>query len=502
MNTVQTAGKENAGIVSGLDTIPAVKIGAAYVRVSTDDQLEYSPDSQLKLIQEAAAREGVIIPDEYVFREDDGISGKSAARRPAFRLMIAQAKETPAPFQVIYVWKYSRFARNQEEAIMYKNLLKKRGVAVKSISEPTSDSPFSSLIERIIEWMDEYYLINLSGEVRRGMIEKFNRGEATGAPPYGYSVVDKRLVPNDDADTVRWIYAEYLSGRGCRAIASELERRGIRTPRGNAPDIRWITYILENPTYTGKRRYSAEGPIKYSRSEGRTDAAMLIDGGHEPIIDQATFDAVQQRRRARSTEVKYVRRDAPRIFPLKGLLRCGSCGATLTLLHTASPSLQCHRYAKGQCEVSHCITVKKAEDLTIRTLEQLVGSRAFTFSPPQPKKVKVSRDWDKLIASEEAKLARARTAYLDGVFGVQEYAEAKQAVEGVISRLRAGKAADAATSADSVDLDAFAQKTAAVLEIIKSPDVSAQAKNEALRSVIDKIVYDKASGSFDFYFLP
>lgn len=127
--------------------------------------------------------------------QDDGISGKSAARRPAFRLMIAQAKDTPPPFSVVYVWKYSRFARNQEEAIMYKNLLKKRGITVKSISEPSSDSPFASLIERIIEWMDEYYLINLSGEVRRGMLEKFNRGEATGVPPYGYSVIDKQLVP-------------------------------------------------------------------------------------------------------------------------------------------------------------------------------------------------------------------------------------------------------------------------------------------------------------------
>ena len=477
-----------------------VNIGAAYVRVSTDDQLEYSPDSQLKLIKEAAAREGVIVPEEYIFREDDGISGKSAARRPAFRLMIAQAKETPAPFSVIYVWKYSRFTRNQEEAIMYKNLLKKRGVTVKSISEPSSDSPFSSLIERIIEWMDEYYLINLSGEVRRGMLEKFNRGEATGVPPYGYSVIDKQLVPNGDADTVRWIYQEYLSGKGCRAIASELERRGVRTPRGNAPDNRWIQYILENPTYIGKCRYSAEGPANYSRAGSADDKALLIDGGHQAIITPEIFEAVREKRKAKDTEIKYVRKSSPRVYMLKGLLRCGSCGATLTLLSTATPSLQCHRYAKGQCRESHSIAVKKAEDLTVRTLEEIIGARAFAFSPPRARKARLSRDWDKLIAAEESKLARARTAYLEGVFDAQEYAEAKRAVEGVISQLRAGKAAEAATESPSVDLDAFTQKTAAVLELLKSPDVSAQAKNEALRSVIEKIVYNKAEGTFDFYF--
>ena len=52
-----------------------LQIGAAYIRVSSDDQLEYSPESQLKLIREYAKREGYMIPDEYVY-QDDGISGK------------------------------------------------------------------------------------------------------------------------------------------------------------------------------------------------------------------------------------------------------------------------------------------------------------------------------------------------------------------------------------------------------------------------------------------
>ena len=161
-----------------------IKIGAGYVRVSSSQQEEYSPESQIKMIRDYAKREGYLIPDEYIFR-DDGISGKSADKRPAFRLMIATAKADRPPFEAIFVWKYSRFARNQEEAIMYKNLLRKKGIDVRSISEPSNDSPFSSLIERIIEWMDEYYLINLASEVRRGMKEKATRGEAMGTAPFG-----------------------------------------------------------------------------------------------------------------------------------------------------------------------------------------------------------------------------------------------------------------------------------------------------------------------------
>ena len=139
----------------------SIKIGAACVRVSTDDQVEYSPASQIEKIREHAKREGYIIPDEYIF-QDDGISGKYARKRPAFMMMIAMAKQSPPPFDCIFVWEFSRFARNQEESIVYKNLLAKNGVSVRSVREPLADSPFASLIERIIEWMDEYYLISLA----------------------------------------------------------------------------------------------------------------------------------------------------------------------------------------------------------------------------------------------------------------------------------------------------------------------------------------------------
>ena len=145
-----------------------LKIGAAYVRVSDERQDEYSPDSQLKKIREYAAKEGYMIPDEYVFY-DDGISGRSVKKRDDFKRMISVAKEKTHPFNKIYVWKFSRFARNQEEAIVYKSLLAKNKVYVVSVSEPIQEGHFGALQERIIEWMDEFYSINLSGEVIRGM---------------------------------------------------------------------------------------------------------------------------------------------------------------------------------------------------------------------------------------------------------------------------------------------------------------------------------------------
>lgn len=84
--------------------------------------------------------------------------------------MIGTARDANNLINVILVWKFSRFARNQEESIVYKSLLRReRGIRVISVSEPIAeDTEFGGLIERIIEWMDGYYSIRLAGEVRRG----------------------------------------------------------------------------------------------------------------------------------------------------------------------------------------------------------------------------------------------------------------------------------------------------------------------------------------------
>ena len=111
-----------------------MKIAAAYIRVSTDDQIEYSPESQIKAIRDYAKRNGYILPDEYIFM-DEGISGKTADKRPSFMKMIGTAKIKPKPFDAILLWKFSRFARNREDSIIYKSMLRKQlGIEVISIS--------------------------------------------------------------------------------------------------------------------------------------------------------------------------------------------------------------------------------------------------------------------------------------------------------------------------------------------------------------------------------
>lgn len=90
--------------------------GAAYIRVSTDKQEELSPNAQKRLILDYAKKNDIIISSSDIYMEN-GISGRKAAKRPAFQEMIAKAKSKEHPYDVILVWKYSRFARNQEESL-------------------------------------------------------------------------------------------------------------------------------------------------------------------------------------------------------------------------------------------------------------------------------------------------------------------------------------------------------------------------------------------------
>lgn len=234
---------------SSLKTLPSMT-AAIYIRVSTDKQEELSPDAQKRLILEYAKKNHIVVSEEAVFLEKGGISGKRAQKRPVFQKMIALAKSKEHPFDLILVWKFSRFARNQEESIVYKSMLKKDKVEVVSVSEPLLEGPFGSLIERIIEWMDEYYSIRLSGEVFRGMSENAIRGNFQASPPFGYRIPYPKAVPvivEEQAAVVRMIFQKYgTEGRTIGNIAHDLNQMGVKTAAGNPFEKRAVNYILQN----------------------------------------------------------------------------------------------------------------------------------------------------------------------------------------------------------------------------------------------------------------
>ena len=123
---------------------------ACYIRVSTEDQTEYSPDAQLRELREYAAAHGLLLDNRFIYA-DEGISGRKADKRPAFMEMIRTAKLPEHPFDVVLVHKFDRFARSREDSVVYKSMLKRCGVEVVSIREPLADGSYAGVMEAIYE---------------------------------------------------------------------------------------------------------------------------------------------------------------------------------------------------------------------------------------------------------------------------------------------------------------------------------------------------------------
>ncbi|MCI5935543.1 MAG: recombinase family protein, partial [Lachnospiraceae bacterium] len=463
-----------------------------------------SPDAQRRLLLEYAKSNNIDVPSEYIF-QDNGISGRQAKKRPAFQNMIALAKLKEHPIDTIIVWKFSRFARNQEESIVYKSLLKKNDVDVVSISEPLVDGPFGSLIERIIEWMDEYYSIRLSGEVIRGMTENAMRGNYQSDAPIGYKSPGGGKPPVIDPDTVQipiMIKDLFLSGYTTLQIARHLNNLGYQTKRGNLWDARGVRYVLENPFYAGKSRWNY---TERGRRLKPTDEVIYADGNWEAIWDEDTVVAIQQRlamnmRKVKSRDVSTAK------HWLSGLLICSSCGSTMAYGGAKDRrGFQCWKYSKGQCNESHYISTSQIESLVIGYLEQVALSDEISYSViPAAASDSESRiaELERQLQKLDAKEKRIKSAYQNGIDSLEEYKANKIALNDE-RRIIEDNIRELTPPSDTEDKEQLDQKMrqniSDLLSAIKDDSIDYVKKGNMMRNVVDHIVFNRKETSLDVF---
>ena len=298
---------------------------ALYARVSSERQdVDLSVSAQLRALKDYARANGYSVARQYI---DEAESGR-VADRPQFREMIEEGSKAKAPFDVILVWKFSRFTRKREHAVAFKSMLRRKGIRVVSITEQAEDNATGRLLEGIIESVDEFYSENLAQEVVRGMREAASRGFFLGSiSPFGY----KRVKVNDGgkerptlevdpatAPVVREVFEKSLRGSGLKEICKELNDRGV-TNRGK----RWykgtLHYVLRNEAYTGTAVWG-----RTSKGEKAQDP-VRVEGAWPALVSRELFDAVQKAMRERAPKVQKPARVGSR-FLLSGLLKCGVCG--------------------------------------------------------------------------------------------------------------------------------------------------------------------------------
>ena len=280
------------------------KTAVIYARYSSDSQSEQSIEGQLRVCNEYAKNNDILVLKTYIDRAMTGTNDN----RPDFRQMIEDSKRHD--FNMVLVYKFDRFSRNKYEATKHKKTLKDNGVRVVSVTEYMPDSPEAIILESVLEGYAEYYSAELSQKVKRGMNETRLKGNFTGGfIMYGYKVVNHKLVIDEEqAEVVRFIYEQYAQGVFVKDIIKSLTERGIYN-RGKKFANNTVYNILRNEKYSGVYRFNGE----------------VFTNIYPQIVPIDIYKIVRQKCELN----KYGKRSVEVVYLLRNKIKCGYCGSTI-----------------------------------------------------------------------------------------------------------------------------------------------------------------------------
>ena len=203
-----------------------------YIRVSSERQVQgFSLDGQKRELIEYAKMKGLEVNNIYV---EPGRSGKDIDGREEFQKMLNDVLRVDSEVGYILVFKLSRFGRNVRDILNTINLIHRYGISLLTKDEGIdSSSNMGSMLIAILGTVAEMERENISTQTMLGREEKAKQGGWNGGfAPYGYDIVDGKLVANENAYIVKMIYQKYIDeNMGMKAIADYLNRNGIKKQR-------------------------------------------------------------------------------------------------------------------------------------------------------------------------------------------------------------------------------------------------------------------------------
>jgi site-specific DNA recombinase len=499
--------------------IAVAKRAALYLRVSTGRQAagDVSIPSQRDLTRRYCEGQGWVVTQEFI---EPGASATDD-RRPVFQRMLEEAASPSRRFDIICVHSFSRFYRNGAEMELTIRRLRKQGVEVVSVTQPTGDDPSQELMRQIIGVFDEYTSRENGKNVTRAMRESAKQGFWNGAtPPLGYRIyeaerrgskIKKRLeIDPVEAETVRLIFKLYDEGDctsgplGIKDVTKWLNGRGYRTRRGATFGVGPVHGILKNRCYaTGKWPYGRRN----SRLGTLHDPSSIVEIDVPVIVPMDLFERVQARLNANNPKVT-----APRIVNgptlLTGLAVCATCGAGMTRTgtrrrhrsYTYYSCAGCQQKGKSVCKGRH-IPMAKLDDLIIANvkerllspdrlteiLEAVIDKRSVQDQAVVERRASLEAN----LGQVRDKLARLYKAIEDGIVDLDDELKARinalkderGLIEASIERLVVQ--ARAKVEITPAKITAFSELMRAKLDAGDT-----QARKAYLRSVISRIEVD------------
>ena len=415
-----------------------------YERLSRDDNMDgesYSIGNQKKLLIKVAKEKGYT---NLVHFFDDGISGVTMDR-PGFADMIQQLEQGKAA--AVFVKDLSRLGRNYiEVGRLTEEFFPNHDIRLVAVSDNIDTDEGENELAPIRNLFNEWYARDISKKRRISNKIKGNAGEPMGQPPYGY-IKDpenpKRwIVDEEAAQVVRRIYRMTLEGVGTEQIAAKLEEDGILTPRAywhskginrpgkvkDLPPTHWnsssVIKMLSVQEYCGDilnfKTYSKSYKNKKRLENDRENWAIFKDV-HEPIIERAVFEQVQQKRgKMRKRQAK----DGERSM-FSGLLVCADCGSNLHFhFNQGNPEIKyfnCSNYKgnRGTCGSTHYVRVDFLEQVVlgeIRRLTKYAGLYEDDFLKEVIGHSRQAEETERRLKEKELKSLLTRDDELDGLF--------------------------------------------------------------------------------------
>lgn len=440
-----------------------MKRAAIYARFSTDRQNDRSVEDQVESCRALASREGLTVVSVF---SDRARSGATMHGRDGIRAMLSAAAERT--FDVLVCESTSRIGRDQEDRAGIHKRLKFAEISILTVTSGV----ITQLMDGVTAAMDSQQLADLKIMIRRGMAGNILEGKHNGGPPYGYRTIKGETgqleIVESAADVVRSIYERFNAGEGPREIAGALNRDNVAPPRGGYwrastlhGDVQRGFGILRNEIYIGRIIWNKTRKVLHPDTGKRIarlntpDQWQRSEAPHLRIVSDDVFEAAAARLRGTGTARKPYKRSGRM---LSGLLRCGACGAGMSMkdYDHGKPRIICTQHQQARtCANTRAYYLEPIERAVASGLREEFGTReALThfiacYNDECRRIASGSTDMlernRKALASIEAQIQRAVTSVVQNILTGAEAATLLPGMRAERDRLTAELAAHSAT---------------------------------------------------------
>lgn len=319
----------------------------AYIRVSTEEQVHgTSLSMQERACLDFARANGYKLSKDNIFR-DEGESAK-ATNRPQLLAMMEFCRINKGKIDKCIVWKLDRFARNSDDHVMLRMLLRKSGVTLVSVTEPIDDSPTGKLMETVLSGFAQFDNEIRTHRTTSGMKKRLEQGGWPHDAPIGYiKARTSQGITTIEPDPVmgpivKTFLEAFSTGQYTVRQATDLAyEMNIRGKRGNKRTWQTTDSMLRNPIYAGYIE------SKYTNGQRYT-------GLHKGLISSTIFEKNQ---RILNSKNRVIVRADEKDYPLRrDFLKCAYCDRFVT---ASAPRGNGGRYPRYSCTTCRVSVVKK-----------------------------------------------------------------------------------------------------------------------------------------------